>query len=699
MNADNFLSKVAAVWHSMVPMPLFLSVWGFLLAGFAVHVARFCFLGVNHYGLPRYPEAWVFWVFGVACLTLGYWLGTRFIFYYLALLPLLYSIDVAGVLAVGNLTLHAFDFLAFGCFLGVLRKDRWGGFRADWGSLVVGCFGCVVFIGTVYSLFHPSFANSISVVFSVFGWHGDYNEFNGAWMGHHMLVGCLLYLICVNAPAAKANLSLAIRTQFFVFLFCLLAWFVYLIVSGFSFGEVQGFTAIPNAPKHDLAGWLVLLFGFYFGMALTGGDGNTKVPNALKNLLLAFCAVILIYLSAARSAMMAIPLSVLLGVFLTQKKGLYLMVVAGLGILVLPALMFLQRMEVPTAASAFATITSLTALTADVSFFERIGIWGNALAIFLANPVIGTGIGSSTSIAPHFNWNGFLGTLDWRVYADVDATPELPFLTTHNVYNAHSDLLEIAASTGLVGLALYLTIFLAIIVSVAWRLKDGSGPDRGLLAGVLLALCGYLVFSQADTRITSLLGTCAMWQFFALAACATRSESSAEAVRPGLLWPAALPVLYGLGVFIVLLGNKLPDDRTYGVWNWTMRDPSGHFFLAKEAQFLIPPFEEIEGFSFKLPPESEVGESDVVLRFDDGEPVQLTVGKEGDVFVPIGSQRVRSGWTKVSITSGPWAGRGALGLPLGVKPYSIMMQKVRPEGYAGIPDLEDPSPRYFFLKQ
>ena len=691
----NLSKKIQLVWNSQVPAHLFYAVWAFVLTGFLIYAARFSFLGFNYYGLPQYPDAWIFWFVGASCLGLGYLLKTGFVLYYLALLPLIYCINLTELLRFGNLPVHVFDFLALGCFLGILPKKSRISLKADWSSFVVGCFGCVMFISSAYSLIHPSFTNSISIIFSVFGWNGDYNEFNGAWMGHNVLAGCLIYLFCVNAPATKFSLKNAIQVQFFVFLLCVAVWFVYLYISNYSFTKISGFTAIPNAPKHDLAGWLILLFGFYFGMAIFGS--NSKSKKSL-HLFCAFITATLIYLSAARSALLVIPVLLILGLFIAENRKRYSLMLAGLAVLALPIIVLLQKSAIPIATSAFSTITSFSLFSADVSFLERIGIWANALMIFLSNPIAGVGLGSSTSLSPHFSWNGFLGTLDWRVYADVNAKPALSFLTTHNAYNAHSDLLEIGASTGLNGLILLITIYIFSIFCILKKIKHSNCSEKGLLGGLFLALTGYFIFSQADTRITSFLGSCAMWQFIALGVCSTRSASTPIPVSTIWLWPAAMPFLYAICVAVVLGGNYLPGNRTYGVWNWNMRDSQGSFLLAKEAQFVIPPFEELEGLSFRLPEDSQSEELILDMQINDQKLSEFKVGKLNDSFIAISAYRKPGEWTKVTILCPEWCGRGALGSPFGVKPYALKMKKMRPAGYLGIPNDTNTQPLYFFQK-
>lgn len=692
----NLSKKIQLIWNSQVPAQLFYTVWAFVFTGFLFYAARFSFLGFNYYGLPRYPDAWIFWFVGASCLIIGYLLKTRFVLYYIALLPLVYCIDLTELLRIGNFPVHAFDFLVVGCLLGVLPKNRRIPLKAEWSSFVVGCFGCVMFISSAYSLIHPSFANSISIIFSVFGWNGDYNEFNGAWMGHNVLAGCLIYLFCVNAPATKFSLKNAIQVQFFVFLFCVAFWFVYLYISNYSFTKTSGVTAIPNAPKHDLAGWLILLFGFYFSMGIFGS--NSKLKKSL-NLVCAFITATLIYLSAARSALLVIPILLILGIFIVENRKRYVLMLAGLAFLALPVIILLQKLAIPVAGSAFSSITSFSLFSTDTSLFARFGIWGNAFNIFLCNPIAGTGLGSSTSLLPHFSWKGFSGTLDWRVYADANTQPSPSFLTTHNVYNAHSDLLEVAASTGLIGLILYLTIFAFSILSLFYKLKEINSVDKGWIGGACIALVGYFIFSQADTRITSFLGSCAMWQFIALGVCYTQTATPPIPASKKWLWPAALPFIYAICVAVILAGNYLPNDRTYGVWNWNMRDSQGRFLLAKEAQFVVPPFEELEGLSLRLPEESGVKEIMCQIQIDDQQPTSLPVSKNEDTYFSIAPHRKQGIWTKVKITSANWAGNGAFGSTLGVKPYAIAMKKVRPDVYQGIPYLKNPSSRYFFQNQ
>jgi O-antigen ligase len=678
-NAASLADRFAPIWGAAVPRRWFAGVWVIAVAGYAVLGVRFAFLGFNFHGLPQQPGFWIFWFFAISLYATGWLAGTRFVFSYLGVLPLLIAFDLAGFLPFGNVALHSFNFCTFGWLSSCLIRRRLGVAVESWALFLVGCFAATMSVGTFYSLMHPSWSNSLSVAFSAFGWGGDMNEFNALWMGHHLLAGCMLCLMAVIAMQQFGTkpMQRAILVQFVVV--CAVFAAILFVQRGFGNEMPLGATSIPFAPKHDLAGYAVLLFGYFAGLGVATRDLSRR---ALLYAFLTALALLLIYLSAARSALLVIPL---VAVVLLFKPGRWRWPIIGGGLLFAAGFLVAYPRDLTPddqdpAQTALATVVEPSRLATDASANERLGIWRNALEIAENYPFVGAGLGSSTTLSPHFAVNGFLGTLDWNIYIDPSIRNE--WFSTHNAYNAHGDLLEIAVSTGLTGSVLYLGIYFFLLLLTCKSSTSVLTKGRSLATGVFVALLAYGVFSQADSRIVAFPGTMFFWQFVALGIAVTSSAKPTPGPEPKWKW---LPVLPALAPLFMLAGGawtlwsgSLPSDRTHGVWNWHIRDSQGNFLLAREAQFVIPPFEKLEALAFRQPQDSTRQEQDLVVRVEGGaQPLEqkLTITKDAETILVL-PPRAGSAWGKVSVIAETWAGRGLLGSPLGVKSYSFAMRKI-----------------------
>jgi len=108
---------------------------------------------------------------------------------------------------------------------------------------------------------------------------------------------------------------------------------------------------------------------------------------------------------------------------------------------------------------------------------ERMAHWQAALSMIQARPLLGYGIGNYPAAYPQYNLPGW----------------EDPLGHAHNYY------LNIAAETGLVGLAAYL-LWLLLAFAVAWlvAVRATSGLGRAVAIGVLGVLAGQATHNVFD---------------------------------------------------------------------------------------------------------------------------------------------------------------------------------------------------------
>jgi len=133
----------------------------------------------------------------------------------------------------------------------------------------------------------------------------------------------------------------------------------------------------------------------------------------------------------------------------------------------------------------------------DVTMQQRLSLWQSGLEIFLDHPLFGVGPDNLEEIYPLYN-----------------AAPETPRGFTH----LHSNVVQIAAESGLVGLLAWLWIWVAYfrcMAGVHRRALPDDPAARALLFGSLAAVLGFLAAglfecNYRDSEVVGLL-------FFAMA--------------------------------------------------------------------------------------------------------------------------------------------------------------------------------------
>ncbi len=158
-------------------------------------------------------------------------------------------------------------------------------------------------------------------------------------------------------------------------------------------------------------------------------------------------------------------------VFIVQSRRALLLAVAGT--LLLAVVVLLNSLNlIPEAVAArfsglgdYITIFDVRGVKVDDSNFavvERMAHWQAAAEMFSDHPWLGVGIGNYAVVYPAYalpRWSDPLG-------------------------HAHNYYLNVAAETGVVGLAAYLLLWVAAFWQ-AWRAVRGSPLTRGLAAGLL----------------------------------------------------------------------------------------------------------------------------------------------------------------------------------------------------------------------
>lgn len=164
-----------------------------------------------------------------------------------------------------------------------------------------------------------------------------------------------------------------------------------------------------------------------------------------------------------------------LALVLTWSRGAWLAAAAAVacyllwtGRLRLPGARVLAAAALVAGALALAAVRSRPTATSDMG---RVAVWASSLRIFSAHPVLGAGPDTVALMLGRHKTEGFV-----RAYGQLGGQA-----------HAHNDLLQMLATTGLLGLAAYAWLLLA-----AWRRLRNALRDETLRAGAAAAGAGLV---------------------------------------------------------------------------------------------------------------------------------------------------------------------------------------------------------------
>jgi O-antigen ligase len=252
--------------------------------------------------------------------------------------------------------------------------------------------------------------------------------------------------------------------------------------------DLGGVTARHSGPEADVNFWgrtLVLFLPLALSLALLA---RSRVRRLLW-LCSALALLVGEFLTGSRGGFLAAAAAIVLWLLLAGARTRRVVLLVPITVPLLLAL--------PGVGSRLGTLTEVSnpaSATADPSLVGRIAAQRAAAAMFLKHPLTGIGAGQFGAAAPtYLRRPGSLATNQ--------------ILAPHNLY------LQLAAEQGVVGLAAWL-FFFGGALSIAARTLAGArrreaGPEAGLAAGALAALCGWATASiflhLADFRILLLV--------------------------------------------------------------------------------------------------------------------------------------------------------------------------------------------------
>jgi|GEM_PF-3552214 len=649
---------------------------------FGLFAARLLFATAMFQGVPGSDHIILFWSVVGLSLFGGAVCGARSGLGYLAILPALCALAETKLIPVWNLPAIVLAAMFLGILCRSILYDR--SFRTEPGPLVyaVDALSLAVLLSSLFALLHPSVANSLSVAFSVPSWP-EKNEFNAMTMGFNWAAGPILFSLLASLRKSGGDdgfTYVLVRLIYFQAACIALLALPQIFTFGRSGVDVSRLAlTLPFGAVHNLAGPVALFIGFFLAALIR--DATARRVSAWPVIVLAMLAPLVVY---ASSKSLWLGIALVTGWLLWWGRlWLVLGAVTVLGVVALSVFswsrIFPANTPVATdsVSSQFHYLVNPALWNKSPSFSERVLIWPSALTATSRFPISGIGLGAFSHMISAFGPSGFTGTQRWNVYSD----PSLEggnhaLMLTYNSYHAHNDFLELAVGCGIPSLLVFIGI-LAVLFLLSLRKRSRTAEAAGPAFPAGVALATFLIVACFDSRLLSLPDSLLFWQFALLAA--SGSAVCGFGSRMGKVACAAIlaPITVLIGGVWTLAAGTLPGNLTFGVWNWHWTDANGAFLLARESQFLIPPEEGLKALVFRIPEGSGLEELNIRVAMDGVEVEAGRITPESSLVVEVGNYRQPGAWTVVKTQADRWAGRGALGTPFGVKPYSTAMHKVR----------------------
>ncbi len=307
--------------------------------------------------------------------------------------------------------------------------------------------------------------------------------------------------------------------------------------------------------NRNLAAELVAM-SLPFALALLAGARRARRPPAVRAALLAGLALQLAYLGAtrARGAWLGALAGLLTWLLLARPQlsrraaalGL-LGALAAAAAAIVPGALNPQHVHDEKRFGSALAVARASLDPQSVALRSRLGLWTRTLAMWQAHPVWGVGPG---------NWPVFFPR-----HAEPGATADQVLTPSLAPRQAHDDLLERAAETGLVGLAALLALAAGAVVSTRRRLRSPEPEVRAstaAAAAALAALAGAgLTGFPLEMPATLALAGLALGLVGAATPGANPSTARAGSDVPALAPPAYPGTPSLLGPAVLVLGALL----------------------------------------------------------------------------------------------------------------------------------------------
>lgn len=344
-----------------------------------------------------------------------------------------------------------------------------------------------------YRLGIGNFSGSKKYVFVIFGLFVIFSSLSAFGSGYPLIAmrGMLKLLKFVLTAFILSELAVDARwlkwllyTAFASFAFILLdslaqLFFGFDLIRAFSYerGNDKVRLTGPFISYGLLAAFLIAAIPILISFVLI----QKKWINRIVLSVIAFLSIFLLYHTHSRSAWIAFAIALFLFSFLLRKRSLQIALIV---FLILTPFVF------PRYALIHFDISNQ-----EQSLVERYYLWDRAIQVIRAEPLFGCGINTFTRNYPKYDQ-----TKNWRVPG----------------YPVHNGFLQTAAESGLIALALFLTI-IGMAARSGWKaFSVRKGPVSLLAAGILTGFIALLCQGFSDTTFHNPQSGLLLWLFIGL---------------------------------------------------------------------------------------------------------------------------------------------------------------------------------------
>lgn len=227
-------------------------------------------------------------------------------------------------------------------------------------------------------------------------------------------------------------------------------------------------------------------------------------------------------------------------VSLISRNRKWLIFLAGVLFLVMLYPVRVERQgerKVMVAKVAFAKVKSIADFK-QMAYVQRFLIWQAAYSMFKESPLLGHGWGNFEIIYP-FHQGKYLKIKKYS-----------PFRTHAN--NAHNEILEIASQTGIVGLGVYIWLFILFFkIGIDGYRKLTTEYDKTVVLGLLASIFGMLVDNLLNVSLHFPMPALLFWVWMGLAVGICQRREMWErriSIKKFLVYPLGI-IIFGIILF------------------------------------------------------------------------------------------------------------------------------------------------------
>ncbi len=227
-------------------------------------------------------------------------------------------------------------------------------------------------------------------------------------------------------------------------------------------------------------------------------------------------------------------------VSLISRNRKWLIFLAGVLFLVMLYPVRVERQgerKVMVAKVAFAKVKSIADFK-QMAYVQRFLIWQAAYSMFKESPLLGHGWGNFEIIYP-FHQGKYLKIKKYS-----------PFRTHAN--NAHNEILEIASQTGIVGLGVYIWLFILFFkIGIDGYRKLTTEYDKTVILGLLASIFGMLVDNLLNVSLHFPMPALLFWVWMGLAVGICQRREMWErriSIKKFLVYPLGI-IIFGIILF------------------------------------------------------------------------------------------------------------------------------------------------------